>query len=73
MLRVLLITAQELCGSKAHDKDEVPIAGIVQNVASNLRMLNAGNDGSQGQHSSAELSDVFFAGASLEFDQYVVL
>ena len=52
---------------------EVPTAGIVQNIASDLQMLNAGNGGSQGQHSSAELSDVFIAGAFLEFDQNVVL
>ena len=73
MLRVLLIAAQDLCGCKAHDEDEVPTAGIVQNIASNLQMRNAGNGGSQGQHSSAELSDVFVAGAFLEFDQNVVL
>jgi hypothetical protein len=70
---VLLITAQGLCGSKAHDEDEVPTAGLVQNITSNLQMLNAGNGGSQGQHSSAELSDMFVAGAFPEFDQNVVL
>jgi hypothetical protein len=73
MLRVLLITTQGLRGSKAHDQDEVPAAGIVQNIVSNLQMLNAGKVGSQGQHSFAELSNVFVAGACLEFDQNVVL
>ena len=73
MLRVLLITAQGLYGSKAHDEDEVPAADIVQNIASSLQMLNAGNGGSQGQHSSAELSYVFVVGIFLEFDQNVVL
>jgi hypothetical protein len=73
MLRVLLITAQGLGRSKAHDEDEVPAAGIVKNIASNLEMPNAGNGGSQGQHSAAELTDVFVAGAFPEFDQNVVL
>jgi len=73
MLRVLLITAQHSRRSKSHDEYQVPATFIVQNIASNLQMFNARNAGSQAQHSSTELRDMFIAGALLVLDYDVVL
>src|SRR5687767_11739834 len=73
MLRVLLITAQYINRSEAHDQYQIPAAGIVQNIASNFQMFDNRNAGSQGQHSSAELCDMFIADALLVLNQNVVL
>src|SRR6476619_7273490 len=56
-----------------HDEYQVPAAGIAQNIAPDFQIFDTRNAGSQGEHSSTELSDMLIRDAFLVSDQNIML